>query len=161
MSPFQVVRSGLLARHSLDDVLQVPPEAHLLQRVVQPTCSDAEVRLMRGDVMDAVVLAREDDVAVLQEHDPARQAEVRVRPLVNLVGERHEDGQCKQVAVQGVDMVNLRRGEGEEVEGHVGERNDGQHAVVTVSLDEIMTGDSCGVDVVLSERTYKGLSKDG
>ena len=63
---------------------------------------------MRGDVMDAVVLAGEDDVAVLQEHNPARQAEVRVRPLVNLVGEGHEDGQCKQVAVPGVVMVNFR-----------------------------------------------------
>lgn len=58
--------------------------------------------------MDAVVLAGEDDVAVLKEHHPARQAEVRVRPLVNLVGEGHEDGQCKQVAVPGVVMVNLR-----------------------------------------------------
>lgn len=27
---------------------------------------------------------------------------------MNLVGEGHKDGQCKQVAVQGVDMVNLR-----------------------------------------------------
>lgn len=58
--------------------------------------------------MDAVVLAGEDDVAVLEEHHPARQAEVCVRPFVNLVGEGHKDGQCKQVAVQGVDMVNLR-----------------------------------------------------
>lgn len=58
--------------------------------------------------MDAVVLAGKDDVNVLQEHHPARQAEVRVRPLVNLVGQCHEDGQCKQVAVPRVDMVNLR-----------------------------------------------------
>lgn len=62
---------------------------------------------MGGDVVDAVMLAREDDVPVLQEHHPGRQAEVRVRPLVDLVGERHKDGQCKQVAVPGVDMVNL------------------------------------------------------
>lgn len=27
---------------------------------------------------------------------------------MNLVGKGHKDGQCKQVAVQGVDMVNLR-----------------------------------------------------
>lgn len=58
--------------------------------------------------MDAVMLAREDDVPVLQEHHPGRQAEVGVRPLVDLVGERHKDGQCKQVAVPGVDMVDLR-----------------------------------------------------
>lgn len=76
----------------------------------KPTCGDAEIRLVGGDVVDAVVLAGEDDVPVLQEHHPERQAEVRVRPLVDLVGERHKDGQCKQVAVPGVDMVNLRCG---------------------------------------------------
>lgn len=59
-------------------------------------------------MVDAVVLAGKDDVPVLQEHHPARQAKVCVRPFVNLVGEGHKDGQCKQVAVQGVDMVNLR-----------------------------------------------------
>lgn len=42
--------------------------------------------------MDAVVLAGQDDVTVLQEHDPARKAEVCVRPLVDLVGEGHENG---------------------------------------------------------------------
>lgn len=31
-----------------------------------------------------------------------------MRPLVNLVGEGHKDGQGKQVAVPGVDMVDLR-----------------------------------------------------
>lgn len=72
------------------------------------TCGDAEIRLMRGDVMDAVVLARKDDVAVLQEHHPARKAKVRVRPLVDLVGERHKDGQRVQVAVPRVDVVNVR-----------------------------------------------------
>lgn len=71
------------------------------------TCSDAEVRLVWGDVMDAVMLAGKDDVAVLEEHNPAGQAEVRVWPLVNLIGEGHKDAQCKQVAVPRVDMVNL------------------------------------------------------
>lgn len=59
-------------------------------------------------MVDAVVFAGEDDVAVLQDRDPTRQAEVRVRPLVNLIGEGHEDGQRKQVAVPGVQVVNLR-----------------------------------------------------
>lgn len=62
---------------------------------------------MWGDVMDAVVLAGKDDVTILQEHDPAGEAEVRVRPLVNLVSKRHKDGQCIQVAVEGIDMVDL------------------------------------------------------
>lgn len=30
VSPFQVVRSGLLSRHALDEVLQVPPKAYFL-----------------------------------------------------------------------------------------------------------------------------------
>ena len=37
LSPFQVVGPGLLSRHTLDEILQVPPETELLQRVVQPT----------------------------------------------------------------------------------------------------------------------------
>lgn len=65
LSPFQVVRPWLLSRHTLDQILQVPPETQFLQRVVQPTCSDAEVSLVRGDVVDAVVLAWKDDVQVL------------------------------------------------------------------------------------------------
>lgn len=88
MGPLQVVRPGLLSRHALDEILQVPPETQLLQRVVQPTwtgepllikkdkntwelrkrgrtCGDAEIRLVGGDVVDAVVLAGEDDVPVL------------------------------------------------------------------------------------------------
>lgn len=75
---------------------------------IKRTCRDAKVRLVRGDVVDAVVLAGQDDVPVLQQHHPAGQAEVGVRPLVDLVGEGHEDAQCKQVAVPRVDVVNLR-----------------------------------------------------
>lgn len=119
VSPLQVVRSGLLSGHSLDQILQVPPESQLLQRVVQPTCRDAEVGLVGGDVVDAVVLSRQDDVAALQKHDPPRQPEVRVRPLVDLVRQCHENGKCKQVAVEWVDMVDLRRRESEKVKGHV------------------------------------------
>lgn len=37
LSPFQVVSPGLLSRHTLDKILQVPPETQLLQRIVQPT----------------------------------------------------------------------------------------------------------------------------
>lgn len=62
---------------------------------------------MRRDVVDAVVLAGQDDVAVLEEDHPAGKAEVGVGPLVNLVGEGHEDAQCKQVAVPRVQVVDL------------------------------------------------------
>lgn len=51
----------------------------------------------------------------------------------------------------------LTRGEGEEVEGHVCQGDNSQHAVVSIGLNKIMTGDGCGVNVVLSERTNEGL----
>lgn len=53
----------------------------------------------------------------------------------------------------------LTRGEGEEVEGHVCQGDNSQHAVVSVGLNKIVTGDGCGVDVVFSERTYEGLQR--
>lgn len=39
LGPFHVVCPRLLARQALDEVLQAPPEAHLLQGVVEPACS--------------------------------------------------------------------------------------------------------------------------
>lgn len=65
LSPLQVVRSGLLSGHALDEILQVPPESQFLQRVVQPACCDAEVGFVGGDVVDAMVFSRQDDVAGL------------------------------------------------------------------------------------------------
>lgn len=37
LSPHQVVCPGFLPSHTLDKILQVPPETQLLQRVVKPT----------------------------------------------------------------------------------------------------------------------------
>lgn len=55
-------------------------------------------------------------------------------------------------------LVQTRtRAEGEEVEGHDHERNYGQHAVVSVGLNEVVSGDGRGVDVMLSEGSYEGL----
>ena len=39
MRPLHVVCPRLLACQGLDNVLQASPEAHLLQRVVEPACS--------------------------------------------------------------------------------------------------------------------------
>ena len=55
-----------------------------------------------------VVLAGQNDVAVLQEGDPARQPKVSVRPLVDLVGEGDEDGQSEHIAVPWVLAIQLR-----------------------------------------------------
>ena len=64
--------------------LEERPEADRLERVVEPAGGDAEERLVRRHVVDAVVAPRQNDMQVLQQRDVARQAEVRVRPLVKL-----------------------------------------------------------------------------
>lgn len=111
--------------------------------------------------MNPVVFTGEDDVAVLQQRYPARQPKIRMRPLVDLIGQRHKDGQSVQVTVQGVRVIDLPWREGEEVEGHVSQRDDGQHAVIPVCLDEVVPCDGCGIDVVFPKRSDERLSKDG
>lgn len=69
------------------------------------TRGDAEVGLVGGHVVDPVVLAGQDDVPVLQEHDPAGEAEVRVGPLVDLVGHGYEDDEGKDVALPGTGLT--------------------------------------------------------
>lgn len=71
------------------------------------TCSNAEIGLVRRYMMNSVVFAREDDVAVLQEGDPAWQPKIGVRPLMDLIGQCHKNGQRIHVAVPGEDMINL------------------------------------------------------
>lgn len=71
------------------------------------TCSNAEIGLVRRYMMDSVVFAREDDVAILQKGDPAWQSKVGVRPLMDLIGQCHKDGQRIHIAVPGKDMINL------------------------------------------------------
>lgn len=43
-------------------------------------------------------------MAVLQQSDPSWQVEVGVRPLVDLIGHRHKDGQRKHETVAGVGL---------------------------------------------------------
>lgn len=69
------------------------------------TCGDAEVGLVGGHVVDPVVLPGQDDVPVLQEHDPARKAKVGVGPLVDLVGHGDEDDEGKDVTVPGTGLT--------------------------------------------------------
>ena len=57
---------------------------------------------MRRDVVDAVVYPRRQQGPVLQQRDPWREAEVGVAPLVDLIGQRHEDRQGEHVALPGV-----------------------------------------------------------
>lgn len=46
---------------------------------------------------------------------------------------------------------------GPELVGHVGERQDGDHAVISISLDEVVPRDGSRVDVVLPKWTKKRL----
>lgn len=47
---------------------------------------------------------------------------------------------------------------GEEFIGHVGQRQDGDHAVVSIRLYEVMSCDSRRINVVLPERANKCLN---
>lgn len=58
-------------------------------------------------MMNSVVFAREDDVAILQEGDPAWKPEIGVRPLMDLIGQCYKNGQRIHVTVPGEDMINL------------------------------------------------------
>lgn len=55
-----------------------------LERPVQPPGGDAEIGLVRGHVVNSMVLAWQDDVVVLQHLDPGWQSEICMRPLVDL-----------------------------------------------------------------------------
>lgn len=61
-------------------------------------------------MMNSVMFARENDVAVLQEGDPAWQSKIGVRPLMDLIGQCHKYAQRIKVAVPGEDMINLHCG---------------------------------------------------
>ena len=79
--PRKVVRTRTNAGERRDDVLARRPEAHLLERPIQPTSCYTEVRLMRRHVMHAVVPARQNDMRLLKHLHPTWQPEVSVRPL--------------------------------------------------------------------------------
>lgn len=69
------------------------------------TRGDAEVGLVWGHVVDPVVFPGQDDVPVLQEHDPAGKAKVGVGPLVDLVGHGDEDDEGEDVTVPGAAVT--------------------------------------------------------
>lgn len=65
VGPLEIICPWLEAGQSLDNVLQCGPEVDHLQRVVQPASGNTEVGLMRGDMVDAVVLPWQDNVQSL------------------------------------------------------------------------------------------------
>ena len=157
LSPLEVVRSWPNSSEVFDYGLDSGPEPELLERVVEPAGRDAEVGLVGRDVVHAVVLTREDEVAALQRANPEGKPEIRVRPLVDLVGERDKEGQEEEVAVVGVRVADLVRRAGED-DVRLGQEGDqGHHAVVAVGLDDIVPCDRRGVNVVFPERSDKCL----
>lgn len=158
--PRQVIRSRLLARQSLDQSLHASPEAQLVQGIVTPACGNAVVCLMWRDMVYAVVFPWQHQMPVLEQRDPARQAEVGVAPLMDLIGQRHKNCQGEDVAVP-----RIRRSQGlwcvcEELVGHVSQWEDGDHTVVSIGFNEVVASDGGRVDVVLPERTNKRLANN-
>ena len=78
------------------------PLCSAARRQPQLTCRDAVIRFVWRDVVDAVVFPWQHQMPVLEQRDPAREAEVRVTPFVNLIGQRHEHSQGEHVAVPGI-----------------------------------------------------------
>ena len=72
------------------------------ESVTTHTCSNAVIRLMWRDVVDAVMFPWQHQMPVLKQRDPAWEAEVGVAPLMNLIGQRHKNRQSKDKAVPGV-----------------------------------------------------------
>lgn len=49
----------------------------------------------------------------------------------------------------------------EELVGHVSQRQDGNHTVVTIGFNEVVASDGSRINVVLPERAYKCLQGVG
>ena len=84
LGPFQVICPRFGPSELLDQIFAGSPEVDLFKWPVEPASRYAEVGLVRWDVVDAMMLARQDDMQVLQNTDVARKAKVGVRPLVDL-----------------------------------------------------------------------------
>ena len=93
----------------------------------------------------------------MKPFNEGRQSTVRVRPLVNLIGERDHDAERQEEGVGGVPRPKLLPRLMIHDEGEESEEGKSDEAVVSVGLDEVVTGDGQGVDVVLSEWSDEGL----
>ena len=61
-----------MPRQFFDDIFHLGPEPDQLQGVVTPSGRDAKIGLVRGNVMDPVMLTRQNYVALLQPLDGSR-----------------------------------------------------------------------------------------
>ena len=140
-----------------DHILQFSPKSYQFQRVVAPTGRDAKVRLVGGHVVNPVMLTRQNYVALLQPLDGCRELAVRVRPLVDLIGERDQETESQQEAVDGVPGSKLVWSLEVHQVGEEGQRRESDETVVAVRFDEVVTSDGERINVVLTERPNESL----
>lgn len=162
---------------------------NLLQGPVQPASRDAEVRLVRGHMVNAVVLSRQHYVPVLQQDDPPGQAPVRVRPFVDLrmsgvhnlqltsaskrplkfnvhikppthlIRHGYENGAQEQVRAERVRLLTVRCVLCHQVVGDLAEDGQGQHEIVAIRLDKVVSRYRRRINVVFPEWSQKVLKK--
>ena len=70
--PREVIGSRFLPSDALNDVLQAFPEPNYFQGIVQPPSRDAEVGLMRGNVVDTMVPPWQNYMQPLKQYHPPR-----------------------------------------------------------------------------------------
>ena len=66
LGPGQIVITGLHSCKAGNDPLSTAPKSHPFQRVVEPSSGDAIVGLMRGNMVNAVVFAGQNQMHILK-----------------------------------------------------------------------------------------------
>ena len=107
----------------------------------------------------SVVSLWQDDVAVLEPHHRSGQRGVSVRPLVDLVGKGHQQQKHNCEAVEGVIVPDLLLSLVIYCVGHQSEGGKCNQAVIAIGLDEIMSCDGQGVNMVLTKRSDESLKE--
>ena len=91
--PFHVVSTWPNAPTFLDQVFQVDPEAHLLERIVQPARRYTKVSVMWRHVVNTMMYAGQNEMHFLQNSNVPWQTKVSMLPLVKLeVSEKRDVG---------------------------------------------------------------------
>lgn len=83
--------------------------------------------------------SRQHYVTVLQDRDPPGKTPVRVRPLVNLICHRHEDGTKEQVRAERIRLIDVGAALGHQIPCDFDEQRQRDHEIVAICLDEVMS----------------------
>lgn len=115
---------------------------------------------MRRNMMNPMQLCRKNNTILLKHTNPPRQPKVRMTPLVNLICHCNEYGE-EESKVDDPNVLDVEPRATHQLVVEVEEWQCGQHKVITVCLDKVVTGDGSGVNVVFAEWTDKRCAKDG